>query len=97
MYPHRHCHYNLQNRKKQGIHQDSYEDDEYVRHHRTRWVAAWKRFTLMTKWGRQLSFRNSITIIYVKLSTQKIKLCLVARQEQLPLYTIDIWRRVQQT
>jgi len=38
MHPHRHCHYNFQNRKEQGIHQDSYEDDEYVRHHRTRWV-----------------------------------------------------------
>ena len=40
MHPHRHCHYNTPNSRGQGTHQDNYEDDENVRHHRTRWTMA---------------------------------------------------------
>ena len=40
MHPHRHCHANEPGSSGQNFHQDSYEDDQNVRHHRTRWVMA---------------------------------------------------------
>lgn len=40
MHPHRHCHCNPPGSQGQDSHQDSYEDDENVRHHRTRWAMA---------------------------------------------------------
>jgi hypothetical protein len=40
MHPHRHCHPNVPGSSGQDFHQDSYEDDQNVRHHRTRWVMA---------------------------------------------------------
>ena len=40
VHPHRHCHHNPIGSKGQGMHQDSYEDDQNVRHHRTRWTMA---------------------------------------------------------
>lgn len=36
MHAHRHCHLTPPNRPAQRHHQDSYEDDRNVRHHRTR-------------------------------------------------------------
>ena len=39
-HPHRHCHHNLSGSEGQGMHQDSYENDQNVRHHRTRWTMA---------------------------------------------------------
>lgn len=38
IHPHRHCHHNPSGSKGQGMHQDSYENDQNVRHHRTRWT-----------------------------------------------------------
>ncbi|NKB67314.1 MAG: phytanoyl-CoA dioxygenase [Candidatus Latescibacteria bacterium] len=38
MHPHRHCHLNPPHSPGQGTHQDSYEDDQNMRHHRTRWL-----------------------------------------------------------
>ncbi|MAN23969.1 MAG: hypothetical protein CME10_06845 [Gemmatimonadetes bacterium] len=40
VHPHRHCHQNVSDSKGQNMHQDSYEDDQNVRHHRTRWAMA---------------------------------------------------------
>ncbi|MEM7126700.1 MAG: HEAT repeat domain-containing protein [Chloroflexota bacterium] len=40
MHPHRHCHLNRPGTPAQGQHKDSYEEDENVRHHRTRWAMA---------------------------------------------------------
>ena len=40
MHAHRHCHLTPPNRPGQRHHQDSYEDDRNVRHHRTRWAMA---------------------------------------------------------
>lgn len=40
MHAHRHCHLTTPNRPAQRHHQDSYEDDRNVRHHRTRWAMA---------------------------------------------------------
>ncbi|MBI1927159.1 HEAT repeat domain-containing protein [Candidatus Poribacteria bacterium] len=40
MHPHRHCHLNPPGSRGQNFHQDSYEDDENVRHHRSRWAMA---------------------------------------------------------
>ena len=40
IHPHRHCHHNLSGSEGQGMHQDSYENDQNVRHHRTRWTMA---------------------------------------------------------
>ncbi len=40
MHPHRHCHLTPPGRSAQSHHQDSYEDDRNVRHHRTRWAMA---------------------------------------------------------
>ena len=40
IHPHRHCHDNLSGSSGQHMHQDSYENDENVRHHRTRWAMA---------------------------------------------------------
>ena len=40
IHPHRHCHDNLSGSTGQHMHQDSYENDENVRHHRTRWAMA---------------------------------------------------------
>ena len=40
VHPHRHCHQNLSGSKGQSMHQDSYENDQNVRHHRTRWTMA---------------------------------------------------------
>jgi len=40
VHPHRHCHHNTQGSGGQNMHQDSYEDDQNVRHHRTRWTMA---------------------------------------------------------
>jgi HEAT repeat protein len=40
VHPHRHCHHNPKGSKGQGMHQDSYENDQNVRHHRTRWTMA---------------------------------------------------------
>lgn len=40
MHAHRHCHLTPPNRPAQRHHQDSYEDDRNVRHHRTRWAMA---------------------------------------------------------
>ena len=40
VHPHRHCHANPVGSKGQGMHQDSYEADQNVRHHRCRWVMA---------------------------------------------------------
>lgn len=40
IHPHRHCHQNLSGSEGQNMHQDSYEDDRNVRHHRTRWAMA---------------------------------------------------------
>ena len=40
IHPHRHCHHNPCGSKGQGMHQDSYENDQNVRHHRTRWTMA---------------------------------------------------------
>ena len=40
IHPHRHCHQNLSGSVGQGMHQDSYENDQNVRHHRTRWTMA---------------------------------------------------------
>ena len=40
LHPHRHCHHNVQGSGGQNMHQDSYEDDQNVRHHRTRWTMA---------------------------------------------------------
>ena len=36
MHPHRHCHQSAHGNTDQGIHQDSYEDDSQVRHHKVR-------------------------------------------------------------
>ncbi|MCZ6680234.1 MAG: HEAT repeat domain-containing protein [Candidatus Poribacteria bacterium] len=38
MHPHRHCHFNPPGSEGQAFHQDSYEADENVRHHRSRWA-----------------------------------------------------------
>ncbi len=40
IHPHRHCHHNPSGSRGQGMHQDSYENDQSVRHHRTRWTMA---------------------------------------------------------
>ena len=40
VHPHRHCHQNSSGSAGQGMHQDSYENDQNVRHHRTRWAMA---------------------------------------------------------
>ena len=40
MHPHRHCHLTPPQQPAQHHHQDSYEDDQNVRHHRTRWAMA---------------------------------------------------------
>ena len=40
IHPHRHCHHNPCGSEGQGMHQDSYENDQNVRHHRTRWAMA---------------------------------------------------------
>ncbi len=40
IHPHRHCHHNPSGSEGQGMHQDSYENDQNVRHHRTRWTMA---------------------------------------------------------
>ena len=40
IHPHRHCHHNPCGSQGQGMHQDSYENDQNVRHHRTRWTMA---------------------------------------------------------
>jgi hypothetical protein len=40
LHPHRHCHQNLVGSQGQGMHEDSYEADQNVRHHRLRWVMA---------------------------------------------------------
>ncbi len=40
MHPHRHCHLTPPRKSAQRQHQDSYEDDQNVRHHRTRWAMA---------------------------------------------------------
>ena len=40
MHPHRHCHLTPPRTPAQRHHQDSYEDDQNVRHHRTRWAMA---------------------------------------------------------
>ena len=40
IHPHRHCHHNPSGSPGQGMHQDSYENDQNVRHHRTRWTMA---------------------------------------------------------
>ncbi|MEM7536756.1 MAG: HEAT repeat domain-containing protein [Chloroflexota bacterium] len=38
MHPHRHCHHNPPGSQAQSKHKDSYEEDENVHHHRTRWA-----------------------------------------------------------
>ena len=40
MHPHRHCHLTPPGQSAQRHHQDSYEADRNVRHHRTRWAMA---------------------------------------------------------
>ncbi len=40
MHPHRHCHLTPPQQSAQRHHQDSYEADQNVRHHRTRWAMA---------------------------------------------------------
>jgi len=40
MHPHRHCHLTPPRKSAQRHHQDSYEDDQNVRHHRIRWAMA---------------------------------------------------------
>ena len=40
IHPHRHCHENPSGSSGQEMHQDSYENDQNVRHHRTRWAMA---------------------------------------------------------
>ena len=40
LHPHRHCHENPRGSGGQEMHQDSYENDQNVRHHRTRWAMA---------------------------------------------------------
>ena len=40
MHPHRHCHLTPPQQPGQSHHQDSYEADQNVRHHRTRWAMA---------------------------------------------------------
>ena len=40
MHPHRHCHLTPPQQPGQRHHQDSYENDQNVRHHRTRWAMA---------------------------------------------------------
>jgi HEAT repeat protein len=40
LHPHRHCHQNLVGSQGQRMHQDSYEADQNVRHHRVRWLMA---------------------------------------------------------
>ena len=40
LHPHRHCHENRRGSGGQEMHQDSYENDQNVRHHRTRWAMA---------------------------------------------------------
>ena len=40
VHPHRHCHENPSGSDGQQMHQDSYENDQNVRHHRTRWAMA---------------------------------------------------------
>ncbi|MEE2658299.1 MAG: HEAT repeat domain-containing protein [Candidatus Latescibacterota bacterium] len=40
IHPHRHCHQNTAGSSGQHMHQDSYEADENVRHHRIRWLMA---------------------------------------------------------
>ena len=40
LHPHRHCHQNLAGSQGQRMHQDSYEADQNVRHHRVRWLMA---------------------------------------------------------
>lgn len=40
MHPHRHCHLNSPGTPAQNQHKDSYEEDQNVRHHRSRWAMA---------------------------------------------------------
>lgn len=40
VHPHRHCHLTPPGKAAQKSHKDSYEDDENVRHHRSRWAMA---------------------------------------------------------
>jgi hypothetical protein len=40
LHPHRHCHLNPAGSAGQRMHQDSYEADQNVRHHRLRWLMA---------------------------------------------------------
>jgi hypothetical protein len=40
LHPHRHCHLNPAGSSGQQMHQDSYERDQNVRHHRARWLMA---------------------------------------------------------
>ena len=40
LHPHRHVHISEPGQPDQGIHQDTYEDDQATRHHRPRWAMA---------------------------------------------------------
>ena len=94
IHPHRHCHHNLSGSEGQGMHQDSYENDRNVRHHRTRWTMAFY-------YPQDVSLDMGPTAIlpatqYYNSSEQayeREELPLCGRAETVTIVHYDLWHR----
>ncbi|MEM7031961.1 MAG: HEAT repeat domain-containing protein [Chloroflexota bacterium] len=94
MHPHRHCHLNMPGTSAQTSHQDSYEDDENVRQHRTRWAMAFYYPQDVTSNMGPTGLQPGTQYFYQKETTQDMpEVALSGPAGTVTIVHYDVWHR----
>ena len=94
IHPHRHCHENPSGSSGQEMHQDSYEHDQNVRHHRTRggWRSIIHRMSLC-RWADRHPAGQPVLRIAGAQAQQREELALCGAAGTVTIVHYDLWHR----
>lgn len=94
MHPHRHCHLSPPGKAAQQEHKDSYEEDENVRHHRTRWAMAFYYPQDVTLEMGPSAIRPGSHVYNTEAAAKRhAELPLVAKAGTVTIIHYDLWHR----
>ena len=94
MHPHRHCHLTPPSQSGQRHHQDSYEADQNVRHHRIRWAMAfYYPQDVTTEMGPTSVLPSSQYYTSREQAEKKDELLLCGEAGTVTIVHYDLWHR----
>ncbi len=94
MHPHRHCHLTPPSQSGQRHHQDSYEADQNVRHHRIRWAMAfYYPQDVTTEMGPTSVLPSSQYYTSREQAEKKYELLLCGEAGTVTIVHYDLWHR----